>query len=115
MPDLNDMQKKIVDFRDARNWKQFHNPKDMAISLLLEASELLEHFQWKNPKEIEEHIASNSQDISDELVDVLYWVLLMSHDLSIDLLKEFDRKMQQNDKKYEVKRARGSHKKYTEL
>lgn len=56
MSDLSEMQKRIVEFRDARDWKQFHNPKDMAISLVLEASELIEHFQWKTPEEIDLHL-----------------------------------------------------------
>jgi hypothetical protein len=56
MSDLGRMQKRIVEFRDARDWKQFHNPKDLALSLALEAAEVLEHFQWKNPEEIKAHL-----------------------------------------------------------
>lgn len=115
MSDLGDLQKKVVAFRDARDWKQFHNPKDMAISLVLEASEFIEHFQWKNPEEIKEHLKKNHDEVSDELVDVLYWVILIANDLDIDLTKEFNRKMQHNEKKYPIEKAKGSHKKYTEL
>ena len=67
-------------FRDARDWKQFHNPKDMAISLSLEASEVLEHFQWKSNDQMEEHLIVKKDEVADELADVLYWVLLMGHD-----------------------------------
>lgn len=115
MADFSDLQKRVVDFRDARNWKQFHNPKDMAISMSLEAAEFLEHFQWKNPDEIRKHIKKNHTDVSDELVDVLYWVILISNDLGVDLTKAFNRKMDQNEEKYPVSKVKGSHKKYTEL
>ena len=113
--DISELQKKIVAFRDARNWKQFHNPKDLAISLVLEAGEFIEHFQWKNADEIEQHIRSNKEEISDELADVLYWVLLIANDLDIDLVKALNKKLKKNEAKYPVEKAKGSHKKYTEL
>ncbi|MES2223900.1 MAG: nucleotide pyrophosphohydrolase [Patescibacteria group bacterium] len=109
------LTKQIVEFRDARDWKQFHNPKDCAISLSLEASELLEHFQWKSKEEIEEYLKSNKNEVAKELVDVLYWVLLMSHDLNINLEKTFDLKMKENIKKYPVKKAKGKSTKYNKL
>src|SRR5579864_5104449 len=115
MADFSDLQKRVVTFRDARDWKQFHNPKDMAISLALEASEFLEHFQWKSPNEIKVNVKEKHDDLSDELVDVLYWVILIANDLGIDLNKEFNRKMAKNEEKYPVDKAKGSHAKYTEL
>lgn len=115
MADLNELQKRVVAFRDARDWKQFHNPKDTAISLALEAAEVLEHFQWKSPEEIKEHLKKNQEAVADELADTLYWVLLMANDFGIDLSKEFIRKMSKNEEKYPVAKAKGSHKKYTEL
>jgi Predicted pyrophosphatase len=110
-----ELQAKVVAFRDARNWKQFHNPKDLAISLLLEATEVLEHFQWKNADEMARHVKENKEDVGEELADVLYWVLLMANDLDIDLAKVFYDKQQKNDKKYPADKASGNHKKYTEL
>lgn len=110
---MDDMRDRIVAFVKARDWEQFHNPKDTAISLSLEASEVLEHFQWKNPEEIKAYISSHKAEIGDELIDVLYWVLLMSYYMDIDLPAAFERKMLQNDKKYPVEKAKGSHKKYT--
>jgi NTP pyrophosphatase (non-canonical NTP hydrolase) len=74
---VSELTKKIVDFRDARDWKQFHNPKDLALSLSLEASEVLEHFQWKNGEEFEKYCKTHKDDIGEELADVFYWVLLM--------------------------------------
>jgi len=115
MANVNDLTKKVVSFRNARDWKQFHNPKDSAISLSLEASEVLEHFQWKNAGEIEKYIKTNKKEIGDELADVLYWVLLMAHDLNINLEKAFELKMKENNKKYPVKKSKGKHSKYTEL
>ncbi len=75
----------------------------------------MEHFQWKNPAEMEEHIKKNRGDIADELADVLYWVLLMSHDLGIDISQALERKNKKNAEKYPIEQARGNHAKYNEL
>lgn len=115
MTEIQELTKKIIKFRNARNWKQFHNPKDMALSLVLEAGEVMEHFQWKNEKEITEYVEKHKQEIGEELSDVFYWVLLISHDLKIDIEKAFKRKMVISDKKYPVSKSKNSHKKYTEL
>lgn len=115
MPDISELQKLVVEFRDERDWQQFHNPKDMAISLSLEAAEVLEHFQWKTPEEINVHLESKKQELSGELADVLYWVLLMSHDMDIDIAQSFLAKQEKNAAKYPIEKAKGSHKKYTEL
>lgn len=113
--EIADLQQKVVAFRDARNWKQFHNPKDLAISLVLEATELLEHFQWKNEDEIQNHLTAHKQDVSDELADIFYWVLLIAHDFDIDLKQAVADKLAMNHKKYPVEKSTGNHKKYTEL
>lgn len=115
MKEIQDLTSRIVAFRDARDWKQFHNPKDCAISLALEAAEVLEHFQWKNKEEMEVYVKTNKAEISEELADVLYWVLLMSKDLDIDVLEALDKKMKKNEDKYPVEKAKGKHTKYTEL
>ncbi len=109
------LTERIVKFRDDRDWKQFHNPKDLAISLSLEASEVVEHFQWKNTEEITLHIKNNKKEIAKELADVFYWVLLMAHDLEIDIEKAFEIKMKENAKKYPIKKAKGKHTKYNKL
>jgi NTP pyrophosphatase (non-canonical NTP hydrolase) len=115
MSDIEKLTKKIIDFRDARDWKQFHNPKDCAISLSLEASEVLEHFQWKNKEEIDEYIKTHREHIGEELSDVLYWVLLMSHDLNIDILDASEKKLKKNEEKYLLEKAKGNHTKYNQL
>jgi NTP pyrophosphatase (non-canonical NTP hydrolase) len=113
--ELGKLTKSIIKFRDERDWKQFHNAKDLALSLTLEAAEVLEHFQWKNKEEIENHIKTSKSEIGEELADVFYWVLLMAHDLNIDIEKAVLEKMHQNAKKYPVKKAKGKHTKYTKL
>ena len=115
MADTKKIIKKILEFRDARDWKQFHNPKDLAISLSLEASEVLEHFQWKSKEEIEKYIKTNKNEIGEELADVFYWVLLLANDLNINIENAFELKMKKNAKKYPIKKAKGKHSKYTEL
>jgi NTP pyrophosphatase (non-canonical NTP hydrolase) len=115
MADIKSLTRRIIKFRDARDWKQFHNPKDVSLSLVLEAGEVMEHFQWKNKEEMEKYIVTNKDDIGEELADVLYWVLLMSHDLDIDVMKALEKKIKKNEDKYPVEKSRGSHKKYTEL
>ena len=115
MSDIKQLTEKIKKFRDERNWKQFHNPKDVALSLVLEATEVLEHFQWKNQEEIEEYLKSNKEAVGEELADVLYWVLLMSHDLGIDIKKMLEKKIKKNQEKYPVKKSKGKHTKYNKL
>ncbi len=114
MDSLKRLTNKIIKFRDLRDWKQFHNPKDIAISLSLEAAEVLEHFQWKSKEEIKKYIVKNKKHIGKELADVLHWVLLFSHDLKIDIGQALERKIKINDKNYPVEKSKGSHKKYTE-
>ncbi len=115
MNQIKQLTKLLNDFRDARDWRQFHNPKDVAISLSLEAGEVLEHFQWKSPEEIKKHTKDHNREIAEELADVFYWVLLLSHDLNIDLEKALKQKIKKNAKKYPVKKSKGRHNKYTEL
>lgn len=115
MPKIEEITKRIVAFRNARHWKQFHNPKDLSLSLVLEATEVMEHFQWKNKEEIEKYIVEAKGEIGQELADVLYWVLLMGHDLNIDVLTALDKKMKKNEKKYPIKKAKGKHTKYNKL
>lgn len=115
MSDIQKMQASIEKFRKARDWAQFHNLKDCAISLSLESSEVLEHFQWKSNEEILDYSTRNRVKIAHELADVMYWVLLMAKDLNIDIESAFYEKMKINHSKYPVKQSKGSHKKYTEL
>ena len=109
------MTQRIQQFRDARDWKQFHNPKDIALSMMLEAGEVAEHFQWMNADEMRQYAAAHREAIGEELADVLYWVLLLSADLNINLAGAFEKKMKLNESKYPVGKARGRHTKYDKL
>jgi dCTP diphosphatase len=112
---LKDLQAMIRKFVDDRDWDQFHNPKDLSISLSLEAAEVLEHFQWKNDEEMARHSIEKKVEVGEELADVFYWVLLIANKLDINLVDAFEKKLAKNETKYPVEKAKGSHKKYTEL
>ena len=104
-------------FRDEREWKQFHNFKDLAVTLALEAAEVLEHAQWKTPRELDAHLADPRQRerVADELADVLHVLLLLAEHGGIDLAQAFRAKLLKTAQKYPVDKARGSAKKYDEL
>jgi len=110
-----EIEKRVIEFRDARDWKQFHNPKDLALSVTLEASELMEHFQWKSPEEVKAYAETHKEDLSEEMADVAIYLITMAHDLNINLLDAIDEKLNKNNAKYEANKSKGNHKKYTEL
>jgi NTP pyrophosphatase (non-canonical NTP hydrolase) len=112
---LKSLTKLAVKFRDERQWKQFHNPKDLAITLTLEAAELLEHMQWKNGQELLQSLEARREEVADELADVLHVVLLLAAEMEIDLGRAFKAKLKKNAMKYPVEKARGTARKYTEL
>jgi len=115
MDKIKELTERIIKFRNDRDWKQFHNPKDVALSMVLEAGEVMEHFQWKDKEEVEEYLKQNKNDVAEEIADVLYYVLLMSHDLNIDIIEALDKKITKNESKYPVEKAKGNHKKYNEI
>ena len=110
---MNDKTKELVlRFRDDRDWKQFHNPKDLAISISLEAAELLEVFQWSGS----DTVCDNKKDkIKEELADIVNYCILMADVCNLDLDTIVQEKIIQNDKKYPVEKAKGKSNKYTEL
>lgn len=115
---MKSLLQKIVAFRNKRDWKQFHTPLNIALSLQLEISELLEQFQWKtNDDFIKEYAKSNKKRkaVQDEIADVLTYVLLFADSLGIDLEKAYTNKMKQNAAKYPVAKSKGSSKKYNQL
>lgn len=114
MQDLDTLQSVIRKFCDDRNWDQFHNLKDLLISLNLESSEALEHVQWKNDDELEV-LMHNSKELGEELADVLYWTLLIANKTNINLGQAFLEKMKLNEEKYPIDKAKDTHKKYTDL
>ena len=102
----------IIEFRDERNWKQFHTPKDLALSLCLEAAELLEVFQWSGT---DLYCAEKKAHIEEELADIVNYCVLMADACDIDLDRVSSEKVQRNREKYPVEKAYGVSKKYTEL
>lgn len=109
---MDELIKQIVAFQKERDWEQYHLPKNLAISLSLEASEVLEIFQWSKNLDLP---ADKKQLLADELADVFYYLLLLSHETKIDLTSAFKRKMRQNAKKYPISKSKGKSTKYTDL
>ena len=115
MSDIKKLTSIIKKFRDERDWLQFHNHKDMALSLVLEAAEVLEHFQWKPPHEVSAYGRAHKEQIADELADVAAYLFELSDNLGIDLGEAVIKKMKKNAKKYPVRKAKGKHTKYHSL
>jgi NTP pyrophosphatase (non-canonical NTP hydrolase) len=115
MSDLDNLRQQLLEFRKARDWEQFHKPKDIALSLVLEAAEVLEHFQWKNEEELNEYLLSHKDDIGEELADVFNWIILLANDLGVDIIEAANDKIKKNAIKYPVDKSKGTHRKYTEL
>jgi len=114
---LTELKEAIRKFCEERDWDQYHNPKDLAIGIITEASELLEHFLWKSEKDVAGLVndPAKKEQIEDEMADVLYFLLRLSEKYNIDLSEALMRKIQKNARKYPADKARGSNKKYTEL
>ena len=102
----------VLNFRDERNWKQFHNPKDLAISICLEAAELLEVFQWSGS---DLSIDGKTEKIKEELADIANYCILMADRCNLDLDQIIREKVIRNAEKYPVEKARNKATKYTEL
>lgn len=113
--ELEEIIRKVIKFRDDRNWKKFHNPKNLAISISIEANELLEHFQWKDLKESKEYAESNKNEISSEIADIIVYLLYLCHDLNIDLADSIDKKLKENNSKYPISKSKGKSLKYNQL
>ncbi|MFC1979042.1 nucleotide pyrophosphohydrolase [Chloroflexota bacterium] len=103
---------KIIEFESERDWKQFHSPKNLAISLSLEAAEALEVFQWSADNNLPE---DKKKQLGQELADVYYYLLLLARETGLDIKEEFAKKMGINASKYPIDKAKGSSKKYNEL
>jgi NTP pyrophosphatase (non-canonical NTP hydrolase) len=99
----------VAEFVDARDWRQFHNPKNLAMSIAIEAAELMEHFQWLDPDGARQVAESRDdmQKIREELADVLCYVLSLANVLEIDLSSALREKLAQNERKYPAERFRG--------
>lgn len=114
---LEDLKELVRKFSSERDWDKFHNPKDLAIGTVTEASELLELFRFKDLSEIEILMKDKTfrERISDEISDILYFILRFADLYGFDISLSFFMKMKKNGEKYPIERAKGSNKKYNEL
>lgn len=111
---LENIKERIINFRDERDWEKFHKPKDLAISLNIEAGELLESSQWKTDEEIKTMIASdNKKEIEDEIADVANYLILLCNELDVDFFNAIE-KNRKNKLNYPVQKCKGRAKKYNE-
>lgn len=109
MQETKEIIEKLKAFRDERDWEQFHNAKDLALAINVEAGELLELFLWKDAKE------ASKEKVQEELADVLTFAFLLADKYEFDIKQIVLDKMKQNGEKYPVEKAKGTAKKYTEL
>jgi NTP pyrophosphatase (non-canonical NTP hydrolase) len=109
MDEIRELTTTIVKFRDERDWAQFHNLKDLALAINIEAGELLEVFLWKTPAE------ANREKIKEELADVFTFALLLANEMNIDVRQIVEQKLKANAEKYPIEKSKGTSKKYTDL
>lgn len=102
-------------FRDARDWKQFHGPKEMAVAIAAESGELLQHFVWQTPEQSEERARLRRADIAAEIADVAILLFEMADNLGLDLAEVMRLKLRHNENRYPAHKARGCNRKYNEL
>lgn len=112
---MEDTLAKIRKFRDDRDWKRFHDPKNLAASVCIEAGELLELFQWMSGEEATRFAADNRERVSEEIADVAIYLIELADITGIDLVRAIEAKLEKNAKKYPVEKSRGVWTKYTDL
>ena len=112
-----ELKKRIQKFVDDRDWTKYHNPKDLAISIAIEASELMELFQWVKEDELKKILDDPSKltRLEEELADIMIYCLSLANVINMDVTQAVTKKVSKNEEKYPVERIRGSYKKYTEL
>ena len=112
---MQDLQARVIQFRDDRDWAQYHNPKDLAISLSLEAAELLEIFQWKNAEQVESFKSDLEihTRVKEELGDIFIYALTLTHEFDLDPAEVVLEKIKINEKKYPADKVKGKSAKYT--
>ena len=111
---LEDLKKRIRRFADERDWDQFHTPKNLAMALIVEAAELVEHFQWLTSEESQSLPAGKKAEVEAELADILIYLVRIADKLDIDLHSAALKKLQRNAEKYPAEKVRGKSRKYSE-
>ena len=109
MTDIQEIIDQLIEFRNDRDWEQFHNPKDLALAINIEAGELLELYLWKSADD------ADQEKVKEELADVFSFALLLAHQYGLDVKQIIFDKIAKNAEKYPVEKAKGSAKKYDEL
>lgn len=112
---LEDVRRRVLEFRRQRNWEQFHDPKNLAEGLAIEAAELLENFLWKTTEESRSVSEEDRERIADEMADIFVFLLYLAEEFHIDLPEATAKKIEKNAQKYPIEKSRGSRKKYREL
>ncbi len=115
MNDLDSLKERLRSFSAARDWDQFHSPKNLSMALIAEAAELVEHFQWLTEEQSENLPQEKIKEVQEELADILIYLVRTADKLNIDLFRAAQQKIEKNEKKYPADKAKGSAKKYTEL
>ena len=113
--DLKSITEKIIQFRDARQWVQYHDPKNLSLALGIEAAELQEIFLWKTSEESKNLSQKDISRVSDEIADIFIYLTYLCHEFKIDLFDTTLRKIEKNAVKYPIEKSKGSNKKYNEL
>ena len=111
--DFPDLTTRLQKFADERDWEQFHSPKNLAMALSVEVAELLEHFQWLSEGESRNLSSATKGDVAREIADVQIYLVRLADKLGIDILQAAEAKIQENEAKYPISRAKGSARKYT--
>ena len=113
---IRELKEKVKIFCEERDWDQFHNAKELAIGIITEASELLEHFRFQSHNQVNEMFQDKlkKQEFSEEISDILFFILRLTQKYDIDLSLELENKIKKNGERYPVHKAKGSNKKYTE-
>ncbi len=114
MTDLDEIKKKLRQFALARDWDQFHSPKNLSMALAVEASELRERVQWRSEEQSSNLTVEQHKAVEEEMADVFLYLLRLADKLNINLLKAADDKISKNELKYPAEKVKGSSKKYTE-
>jgi dCTP diphosphatase len=109
------LTERICAFRDARDWMQFHNPKDLSVAIAAEAGELMQHFVWKTTDQAEQVVIDKRAEITDEIADVAILLFELAHNLKIPLVEAMQAKLDRNERRYPADKARGNNLKYNEL
>jgi dCTP diphosphatase len=112
---ISELTAKIQQFVDAREWRQFHNPKDLSVAIAAEAGELMQHFVWQQENQIEARVANRRAEISSEIADVGILLFELADNLGLNLGEVMTQKIANNDLRYPVEKARGNNLKYSEL